>query len=181
MKNKNMIIVGCILLVVFIIGGLILLKNALLGSKSIDIKLDTNYQDIIYISDNAKFLMVINDNKVSNLLFLNKESKDSLANKKIEKKNLDESIELIVDHLKNNNLLNDTNDIEIKSLKQSNFYSDIVNYYNKDLVIYGVSKKVMEGSFTLDTVIDEFHLKPKENELENLKELEKLSKSLLEK
>lgn len=172
-KKKIAILSGLLLSVVllfFVVGSIM---NA---SKSIDIKLEKEYEDIIYVSDKAQFLLVLKDEKVTNILFLNEEAKDSLSDKKIEKKKIEEAVELIIDHLKNDNLLNDTKDIEVKSLKQSSSYQKVISSFNKNLVIYGINKEIVNGSFTLETVLDKYHLEDKNDEKENLETLYQYSR-----
>lgn len=177
MKNKKVIIGG-----LFIIGVVLLffiVTGIMKSSKSINIKLEKAYDDVIYVSDKVEFLMVVKDHKVSNLLFLNKEAVKSLANKGIEKKTIEEATELMIDHLKNDNLLNDTNNMEVKSLKQSNRYQEITSSFNKNLVIYGVNKEIVNGSFTLDTILNRFHLEKKKQEQDNIEVLYQYSKNLM--
>lgn len=178
MKNKKVIISSIIIVSVLLL--FFCVTNVMKSSKSNNIKLETNYEDIIYVSDKAKFLMVVKKDKVSNLLFLNKEASKSLANKKIEEKNVSEATELIIDHLKNDNLLNDTNNMEVKSLKQSSSYQKITSSFNKNLVVYGIRKEMVNGSFTLDVVMEECNMKEKTTELDNIEELYNYSKKIVE-
>ena len=174
MKNKKIMVVSILIIGVVLL--FLVVSSIMKSSKSIDIPLEKNYEDIIYVLDQAEFLLVIKDEKVSNILFLNKEAAGSLANKKIEKKKIEEAVELIIDHLKNDNLLNDMKDIEVKSLKQSNSYQNITSLFNKNLVIYGISKEIINGSFTLDTVLTKFHLEDKKEEIDNIEMLYQYSK-----
>lgn len=177
MKNKKIMIgslfVVCILLILLVV--LFMMKSG----KSMDIPLENDYDDVILVSDKAEFLLVLKEDKVSNILFLNKKAVSALADKKIEKKSTDEAIELIIDHLKNDNLLNDSDNMEVKSLKQSDSYQKVTSSFNKNLVIYGINKEIMNGSFTLDTVLTKFHLEEKKKEQENIETIYQYSKGLI--
>lgn len=177
MKNKKIMIVSILIISVVLL--FFIVVSIMKSSKSIDISLEKDYEDIIYVSDKAEFLLVLKDEKVVNILFLNKEASKSLANKKIEGKDIEKATELIIDHLKNDNLLNDTSNIEIKSLKQSNSYQKTTSSFNKNLVIYGISKEAVNGSFTLDTVLTKFHLEDKKQEADNVETLYQYSKELI--
>jgi len=172
-KKKIAILCGFLLSVVVLFFVVSSIMNA---SKSIDIQLEKEYEDIIYVSDKAEFLLVLKDEKVTNILFLNEEAKKSLADKKIEKKKIEEAVESIIDHLKNDNLLTDTKDIEAKSLKQSSSYQKVISSLNKNLVIYGIDKEVVNGNFTLDVVLDKYHLEDKKDEKENIETLYQYSR-----
>ena len=161
-KKKIAILCGFLLSVVVLFFVVSSIMNA---SKSIDIQLEKEYEDIIYVSDKAEFLLVLKDEKVTNILFLNEEAKKSLADKKS-----------IIDHLKNDNLLTDTKDIEAKSLKQSSSYQKVISSLNKNLVIYGIDKEVVNGNFTLDVVLDKYHLEDKKDEKENIETLYQYSR-----
>ena len=178
MKSKNIIIIGIISIVIILIGGVVV-NLMLFSKKSVNKELSTSYQDVIYVSSKAKFLMVVDDSKILNLIFLNKEASSSLRNNGIEGMNFEKGIEKIVDRLKNNNLLNDTESMEISSLKQATNFNKIVDLYNKDLVIYGVNKEINSNTFTLENIITELRLNSNANELENLKTLDNYSKRLL--
>lgn len=177
MKNKKVMIGSILVFSVLLL--FLIVVSVMKSSKSIDISLEKNYEDIIYVSDKAEFLLVLKGEKVANILFLNKYASKSLANKKIEGKGIEEAVELIVDHLKNDNLLDDTSNMEVKSLKQSNSYPKIASSFNKNLVIYGINKEIVNGSFTLEAVLTKFHLEDKKEEANNIEMLYQYSKELI--
>lgn len=178
MKSKNIIIIGIISIVIILIGGVVV-NLMLFSKKSVNKELSTNYQDVIYVSSKAKFLMIVDNSKILNLIFLNKEASSSLKNNGIEGMNFEKGVEKTVDRLKNNNLLNDTKSMEISSLKQSTNFNKIIDLYNKDLVIYGVNKEINSNTFTLENIINELGLNSNATEIENLKTLDSYSKRLL--
>lgn len=178
MKNKKVVIVSILVISIALL--FLIVVSVMKSSKSIDISLEKDYEDIIYVSDKAEFLLVLKGEKVANILFLNKEASKSLANKKIERKSIEEAVELMIDHLKNDNLLDDTSNMEVRSLKQSNSYPKITSSFNKNLVIYGISKEIVNGSFTLDTILTKFHLEDKKEEADNIEMLYQYSKELIQ-
>ena len=105
MKNKKiMILVGAIVVLAIVIIGFII-KTVLENGKSINIELDQkNFLGAVEIKSDADFILLINENeKVSNIIFLNEESVILLSDKRIEGRSIEQAIKKIVDIMKNNN------------------------------------------------------------------------------
>lgn len=183
MKNKNILIIVISVIVLIILMLMIILgKNLMSNRKSINIKLDTdNYLATTEVISKSNFILIINkDNKVSNIVFLNNESLN-LSNKNIEGKTIEEAVKLIVDHLKNNDEFNDNSEFKLINYNNSSIYSNILEEFNKEFVIYGVDKNIKESSETLSSKITSLNLEVKDNELDNVETLYNYSKNLLEK
>ena len=183
MKNKNiLIVVISVIVLIFLILMIMLGKNLMNSRKSINIKLNKDsYLALVEVISNSNFIMVINkDNKVSNLLFLNDESLN-LSNKNIEGKTIEEAVKLIVDHLKNNDEFSSDSEFKLVNYDSSSIYSKVLEEFNKEFVIYGVDKNIIENTEILSSKVTSLNLEVKDNELDNIETLYNYSKSILEK
>ena len=119
----------------------------------------------------TEIIIVINDNKISNILFLN-DYAYVLYNKNIEGKSLPDGIEKINDILENENILNDKrNKIEITK------YNDATNETNK--IKQMLSHNIVDENYmTLSNKIKLLNIKINDN-TENLKTLEQYSKEVI--
>ena len=175
-KKLEMILISIVMVISIIIVVVILSMN----SKSYDIKFDSNYKAYVGIKVNSDIILVINNkNKIANILFLNKDAVDTLANQKIEGKDIDTAIELIVDKLKNKGEFNNGENLYLTSYVNNNIYSSILSNLNKNFVIYGIDNKLIEQTSNLSIKLDELNLRSENDELSNLKELYNCSKKLL--
>ena len=114
-------------------------------------------------------------------MFLNSKSVSTLANKKIEGKPYDKAIELIVDKLKNAEEFNHSNSLYLIKYDDGGNYSKVLEQFNKQFVIYGVDKSVVEQTSTINLKLDELKLDKTNNVPDNLKLLYDFSKNNLEK
>lgn len=180
-KNKKLVmgtIIGILVLIVIIAIVVVMVFN----TKSKNIKLDTNYKSLIGVKVESDIILVINqEDKVSNILFLNSKSISTLANKKIEGKPYDKAIELIVDKLKNAEEFNHSNSLYLIKYDDGGNYSKVLEQFNKQFVIYGVDKSVVEQTSTINLKLDELKLDKTNNVPDNLKLLYEFSKNNLEK
>ena len=177
-KVKIGLLIG-ILIVIFIVGIVMLLA---INTKSIDVKLDKNYKALIGIEVNSKIILVINQkDKVSNIIYLNDESVNSLANQRIEGKDIPTAIELIIDKLKNNNEFNHKEDLNIIKYEDNGIYSNIIQELNKQFVIYGIDSKINEKNLNINDKLNELDIETGINTKENLVKLDEYSKNNLSK
>ncbi len=157
MENKKVIgvIIGALSVVVIVLVVMMLKGN----NKSVNIELNTNYKSLIGIKTKSDIILVIDDkDNVSNILYLNDQSAKTFANQKIEGKNLEKAIELVVDKLKNNDEFNDASKLVITRYDDNDIYIKVLSELNKEFVIYGVDNKIVEESSTLDSKIMELKI-----------------------
>lgn len=177
MKKKIILTFIIILITGIIIGISTLISN---NNKSKNIELNINYKALIGIKVKSDIIIVINEkNKVSNILYLNEDSTKSIANQKIERKELTKAIELIIDRLKNNNEFNNNEILYLTNYGDNSIYETILEEVNKQFVVYGINNQIKEESSTISFKINELKLENSSKELENIKQLDKYSKKLL--
>lgn len=178
-KNKNILIGTIIGILVFILIVIIVVIISF-NTKSKNIKLTTNYKSLIGVKVESDIILVINQkDKVSNILFLNSKSVSTLANQKIEGKNIDKAVELIVDKLKNKEEFNHSSSLSLIRYDNDSIYNKVLEQLNKQFVIYGVDKSIVEETSTIGIKIDELKLNKTNNDLDNLKLLYNYSKKNL--
>lgn len=179
--KKNLLvgsIIGIVLILIIIIVVIFFQSNV----KSKNVKFDSNYKSYIEIKlDSDIILMISQKDTVSNILYLNEESVDTLANQKIEGKKINQAIELIVDKLKNNNEFDNTEEINLIKYKNDSTYTDIVTFLNKEFVIYGINNKLVENEGNLEEKVISINKEIKSSEKDNLHVLYEYSKELLKK
>ena len=147
MKNKKiMILVGAIVVLAIVIIGFII-KTVLENGKSINIELDQkNFLGAVEIKSDADFILLINENeKVSNIIFLNEESVSLLSDKRIEGRSIEQAIKKIVDIMKNNNSFEKSNELLLVDYENSSLYTTVKNELNKELVVYGYNLESCVG------------------------------------
>lgn len=180
MKKKLVLGTVIAILIVAILVGIITVLS--INTKSKNIKLDTNYKAIIGIKVNSEALLVINQkDKVSNILYINEESVKTLANQKIEGKDIPTAIELIVDKLKNSNEFNNGSELELTKYEDNSIYSTVLQELNKEFVVYGVDNKIIEKDSTIQEKLNELNITTKGDIKEDLISLDNYSKKLLSK
>ncbi len=167
MNKKNLlgIVIGLVAVAIIVIVVMLFMKT----TKSIDIKLNENYKSVVGIKVNSDIILVIDNNdKVSNILYLNEESTKSLANQKIEGKQLEKAIELIIDKLKNNNEFNNGEVLVLTKYDNNQVYSKVLENLNKESVIYGIDNKILEETSTLNDKLLSLNLNNSASEIETL-------------
>lgn len=179
---KKQLVLGTVI-AIFIVAVLVGIITVLsINTKSKNIKLDTNYKAIIGMKVNSEVILVINQKKkISNILYLNEESVKTLANQKIEGKDIPTVIELIVDKLKNSNEFNSGEEIELIKYEDNSIYSTVLQELNKEFVVYGVDNKLLEKNSTIQEKLTELNITTKDNIKEDLISLDNYSKKLLSK
>ena len=183
MKNKKiMILVGAIVVLAIVIIGFII-KTVLENGKSINIELDQkNFLGAVEIKSDADFILLINENeKVSNIIFLNEESVILLSDKRIEGRSIEQAIKKIVDIMKNNNSFEKSNELLLVDYENSSLYTTDKNELNKELVVYGVDKQITESSNNLQKKLEELNIKKQSNDESSLEQLYYYSQELLQK
>lgn len=177
---KKKLVLGTVI-AIFIVAILIGIITVLsINTKSKNIKLDTNYKSIIGIKVNSEVILVINQkDKVSNILYLNEESAKTLANQKIEGKDIPTAIELIVDKLKNSNEFNNGEELELTKYEDNSLYATVLQELNKEFVVYGVDNKIIEKNNTIQSKLNELNMTTKNDIKEDLISLDDYSKNLL--
>ncbi len=179
--KKNLIvssIISIIIIFLIIIGIYFLTTN----NKSKNIKLDSNYKALIGLRMNSDIILVINQkDKVSNILYLNKTSASTLANQKIEGKDLALAVELIVDKLKNKNEFDNGEELYITRYSQDKIYATFIEELNKEFVIYGIDNKLVEQTDDLSTKLNQLKLKTTDSTITNIETLYQYSKKILTK
>ena len=180
MKKKILLgsLIGIIVVAVIVVIVMIFSVN----TKSVDIKLDTNYKALIGIKVNSEVILVINqDDKVSNILYLNDESVTSLANQKIEGKDIPASIELVIDKLKNNGEFNNGEKLILTKYEDNGVYSNLLQEINKEFVVYGIDNKIQENTGNITNKLNELNITTETLTKDNLIKLDEYSKKLLSK
>lgn len=178
-KDKKLLMGTIIGILVFILIVIIVVIMSF-NTKSKNVKLTTNYKSLIGVKVESDIILVINQkDKVSNILFLNSKSVSTLANQKIEGKSIDQAIELIVDKLKNKEEFNHSSSLSLIRYDNNSIYSKVLEQFNKQFVIYGIDKSVVEETSYIGLKIDELELERTNNDLDNLKLLYNYSKKNL--
>lgn len=177
--NKKLLL-GSLIAVVVVVIIVAIITILSINTKSKNIKLDTNYKAIIGVQVNSDVILVINqEDKISNILYLNKKSVSSLANQKIEGKDILTAIELIVDKLKNSNEFNNGEELELIKYEDNSIYSSVVQEFNKQFVVYGVNNDLVEKTANISDKLKELDIKTNNNSKEDLISLYQYSKALL--
>ena len=177
-KKKILIIVIAIFCLFLIIGVVTILK---VNSKSENIKLELNYKSLVGVTVDSDIILVINQKDiVSNIIYLNDTSVLDLANQKIEGKDISTAIELIVDKLKNQGEF-DNGDILYLTKYDNVSFSKVMEEFNKEFVVYGISNKIIEKDGNLDTKLNQLDLETNDDVNKKLKILDEYSKKLLRK
>lgn len=180
MKKKIIIISVITFIAVIILGGYIL-YHVVLNDLTGNVKLKPDeYLTSVEVKSKSNFILFINKkNKVSNIIFLNGYSINTLYKQKIEGKNIETAIELIVDKLKNGNDFNDIGDIQLIDYGNKGIYNEVKTEFNKQLVIYGVDKNITDGSTTLKDKLVSLNYDVSDKDTENLKKLYDISINLI--
>ncbi len=180
LKYKILLIVICV--VIFLVVGVVfffLEKDRLfssLGSSNVELDYD-NYKGIVEYSSDVNFMLVINNsNKVSNIIFLDKLSISTLADKKIEGMSIDKAVYKIIELLNEDKLF--SKNIILTSYQDNDSIDLVYNEVNKNLVIFGSAAKVNKNSEDLSSRVNELKLNGGSRK-ENLKALYDYSKLLL--
>ncbi len=174
----------CVLIIIIFIGLLVYFiyqrKDEFLshiGSSNISLD-EKNYKGSIELSGDVNIIFVINkDNKVSNIIFLDKSSINSLANKKIEGKNISDAMYDVINLLNENNLL--TKNIILTNYQNNDCLNLIEENINKNLIIFGSHRTVSENSKTLKEKVESLNLESKDKDLDNVKVLYNYGRDLL--
>lgn len=178
-KIKN--IIQIIIVFVLIIGSIIFkfipeYKNNFGSSdKYID---TTGYEDIveIKINENLNFALIISKDKITNILFFDKNSL-CLYNQDIENSKIEESINRIINILKNNDYINNTSTITIMKY-QGKYYEQVLTSIKKELNILNIIPIYVEKTTTLQDKGKTLSITEKDD-VSILKELEFLSKNII--
>ena len=180
MKKKIIIILIIVSIVSLLAMGYIY-YNIVLSNLNGNIKLDTeNYLTSVEVKSKSHFIIFINkNNKISNIIFLNGYSIKSLYKQNIEGKDISKGIELIVDKLKNNNEFNDNDTFQLIDYGNSTIYNEIKTEFNKEFVIYGVNKNILDGESSLNEKLIRLNYDISNNQNDNLKTLYNHSLNLI--
>ncbi len=167
MKKKSLIIgIVLILIVGMIIVSYITLKEAILRLNN-NVSLDTkNYLTAVEINQEADFILLINNKKkISNVIYLNKESINSLYDKKIENKSIEDAVEIIMENL------GQKTKIEITNYKDTGVFNEFCNEINKQLVISAIPNELIKKTSTLEEKITMLNLSSDKDQDSMLKAL----------
>ena len=179
--NKK-VLLGSIIGIVVVAIIVVIVAVFSVSTKSIDIKLDTNYKALIGVKVNSEVILVVNQkDKVSNIIYLNDESITSLANQKIEGKDIPTAIELVIDKLKNNNEFNNGEELIVTKYEDNGIYSSLIQELNKECVVYGIDNKMVETTGNIADKLNELNIVTGTNTKENIIKLDEYSKELLSK
>lgn len=180
MKKKIIIILIIVSIVSLLAMGYIY-YNIVLSNLNGNIKLDTeNYLTSVEVKSKSHFIIFINkNNKISNIIFLNGYSIKSLYKQNIEGKDISKGIELIVDKLKNNNEFNNNDTFQLIDYGNSTIYNEIKTEFNKEFVIYGVNKNILDGESSLNEKLISLNYDISNNQNDNLKTLYNHSLNLI--
>lgn len=174
-KKKKIVIILLTMLIIIVISIFGLYKTVdkyatkLGGNNSLDTK---NYNTAVEIDCGANFILLFNKkSEITNILYLNSSSVSTLYNKNIENTNIEEAIKFIVESLNNENFFNNINEITLINYGNLSIFDNTVEEFNKNLGIYGISKKLVTTSKTLEDKISELNLTYKNNTEKDLKSL----------
>lgn len=172
-KNKIILILGIIIIFITIVGVAFyfVFKDMTLelGGNTLD---TDHYQTAVEVNSNAEFILLFNKkNKVSNIIYLNDQSVESLYHKKIEGKSIEEAMKLVVENLKNNDIFTDDKNVILINYGNSEIFSKVEEELNKEFVIYGINKQITTDKTTLKDKLSDLDLEIKEEQEKNLKAL----------
>ncbi len=178
MKKKASIILISIItfIILIIILGYVFYKS-ILNDLTDNIKLEPDkYLTAVEIESKSNFMLFINkDKNISNIIFLNGYSINSLYKQKIEGKSIQKGIELIVNKLKSNNEFNDNSNFKLINYGDNNIYKEIKEEFNKQFVIYGINKEIYSDTSNLKEKLINLNHKSYSNQTDNLKQLYNIS------
>jgi len=179
--KKKIIIIAIITFIAVVAIGIYILYHVVLNDLTGNVGLKPDqYLTSVEVKSKSNFILFINKKKkVSNIIFLNGYSIDSLYKKNIEGKNIEDAIELIVDKLKNSNDFNDTDDIQLIDYGNISIYNEIKMEFNKQLVVYGVDKNITDGSTTLREKLISLNYDSSDKDIENIQKLYNISIDLI--
>lgn len=176
MKKRTKIIVFICMGFVFVIGLIIsfsfLFKNIMLELGD-HVELDTkNYLSAIEVEGNANFILLVNKNyKISNIIYLNEKSVEALYHKKIEGKKIEKAVPSIVENLKNTKVFDDDQNIILIDYGNQSIFSKVEEEFNKQFVIYGISKEITTDLNTIQNKLNQLNLELNNNQEKDLKSL----------
>lgn len=182
--NKKKLILILISTVCFI-GILIAVGINLIKSVMIELSdnklLDTaNYLTAVEVDSEAKFIMFFNkQEQISNIIYLNNKSVDSLYQKDIENKDIATSINLIIDNLNKNGVFTSVKNVILIDYGNDKLFSKVKAEFNKQFINYGISKDISYEVKTLKEEILSLNLKYKNSQSKNLKQLYNYSLDLI--
>ncbi len=176
MEKRTKIIVficmGFIIVIGIILSFYFLFKNIMLELGD-HVELDTeNYLTAIEVEGTANFILLVNKNyKISNIIYLNKKSVESLYHKKIEGKKIEKAIPSIVENLKNSKVFDDDQSIILIDYGNQGIFSKVEEEFNKQFVIYGISKEITTDLNTIQNKLDQLNLEFNNNQEKDLQSL----------
>lgn len=181
--KKRIIIISIIVFVVAFISIGYIFYNTVLNDLSGNVKLDTDkYLTSIEVKSKSNFIIFINKKKkISNIIFLNGYSIKSLYKQNIEGKDISKGVELIVDKLKNSNEFNDDSTFQLIDYGNTNIYNEIKTEFNKEFVVYGVDKAILDGKSSLQEKLESLNYNVSNDQKDNLKELYNHSLNMISK
>ena len=181
--KKRIIIISIIVFVVAFISIGYIFYNTVLNDLSGNVKLDTDkYLTSIEVKSKSNFIIFINKKKkISNIIFLNGHSIKSLYKQNIEGKDISKGVELIVDKLKNSNEFNDDSNFQLIDYGNTNIYNEIKTEFNKEFVVYGVDKAILDGKSILEEKLESLNYNISNDQKDNLKELYNHSLNMISK
>ncbi len=180
---KIKIIIGVVLVLLFFaVAGIYiyvvrdkLISNMNSGKIELDVE---NYKGIVEYSSDISFMLVVNkSNEVSNIIFLDKDSVEVLADKNIEGKSIEDASYSIMEILNNKGLA--SKNIILTSFQDNDSVNLIENAINKNLVIFGLASKVSHEKGNLSSRVEELNLESKSTDIDNVKVLYEYSRNLL--
>ena len=162
-KKLKLIIISIIVFILLIVIASILLINYMYGKLSNNTKLDTkNYLTAIEVKTNSNFILFINKNKkVSNIIFLDKNSVNYLFDKSIEKSNIEDAVEKIMDNIYTDEFTGC--DFKLINYGDNNVYNEVKSEFNKQFVIRAIDKNIIDDSSSLSNRINDLDIKLKDN------------------
>lgn len=173
MNKKQKIILIIAIIVIFVVsitvGGYFVLKKAML-KLSDNISLDTdNYLTAVEVNSDVSFILLINNQqKISNIIYLNDKSVEGLYKKGIENNSYTKGIPLIIENLKNSNYFQEN--VILIDYGNEGVFSKIKEEFNKQFVIYGINKQITSDTTTLNNKVQSLGLTTEtSNQINNLK------------
>ncbi len=182
MKSKrNIILISIIFFIILITILGILFYKMVLNEITDNVKLEPDkYLTAVEIDSKSNFILYIDkDNKISNIIFLNGYSIESLYKQRIEGKSIQKAVELIVNKLSNNNEFDSSKEFKLIDYGNINIYTEIKNEFNKQFVIYGINKEIISDNNTLKEKLKSLNSDFFDNDEKNIKKLYNMSIDLI--
>ena len=148
MNKKKLIILGVLFLFIIIVIGISLTVYLAYKEITNNISLEVDeYLTSVEVDSKYDFILYLNKKKrISNIIFLNYDSVNSLYKKNIEGNNIKDGIRLIVENINNDGIGEE--EFNLISYGNKEIYDKIKKEIKKEFVVYGINKEIKDLSNT---------------------------------